>query len=516
MANKALFRSGRELKRANTWNRAGGRAYELEYREALAQLAMTGTLADAFYADADAQLEDVLTAAALVEPEFVAKTAVYARRRGHMKDTPALLMAALASLSPDHVARAFPKVIDNGRMLRSFVQILRSGATGRKSLGSRPKKLVQTWLNQASDELLLRASVGQAPSLADVIRMAHPKPVTKEREAFFAWLIGKPCDVALLPQTVQDYLAFRDCPKGARVPDVPFQMLTALPLTQRHWARVAERGGWQMLRMNLNTFLRHKVFEYRATRRMVARRLTDRDAIARARVFPYQLMAAWMNVDRTMPQEIKDALADAMEIALENVPEIAGRVVVCPDVSGSMTWPVTGDRRGSAARVTYLDVAALFAAAMLRRNPSARVMPFDTRVHEVEISPRDRVVHTAAALSSFCGGGTACSAPLVKLNAERAPADLVILISDNQSWIDNHGRGATRVMEQFNKLKRRCPNAKLVCLDIAPYADTPAHNRDDVLNIGGFSDAVFDLIADFAHGRLGPGHWIGEIEKVRL
>ncbi len=516
MANKALFQTGRELKRADAWNRAGGQAYALEYREALAQLAMTGTLADAYYADARAQLDDVMTVAGLVEPDFLAKTAIYARRRGHMKDMPALLLAVLASVSPQHLSQAFPKVIDNGRMLRNFVQILRSGATGRKSLGSRPKKLVQTWLNQASDELLLRAAVGQSPSLADVIRMVHPKPVSKHREALFAWLIGEPCDVALLPRAVQDHLAFRACPKGLPLPDVPFQMLTALPLTQRHWAKIAERGGWQMLRMNLNTFQRHGVFDIKSVRRSVVQRLANRDAIARARVFPYQLMAAWMNVDTALPQEIKDALADAMEIALGNVPEIAGRIVVCPDVSGSMTSPATGHRRGATSRMTCMDVAALVAAAVLRRNPTARVMPFDTQVHEADISPRDRVVETASKLSSFWGGGTACSAPLVKLNAERASVDLVVLISDNQSWVDNTGNGATRVMEQWNKLKRRSPNAKLVCLDIAPYTDTPAHTRADVLNIGGFSDVVFEMIADFAHGRLGPKHWVGEIEKTRL
>jgi len=55
-----------------------------------------------------------------------------------------------------------------------------------------------------------------------------------------------------------------------------------------------------------------------------------------------------------------------------------------------------------------------------------------------------------------------------------------------------------------------------VCLDIAPYANTPAHERPDVLNIGGFSDVTFDLIADFARERLGRDHWVGEIAKVRL
>ena len=88
---------------------------------------------------------------AKVEPAFVAKAAIYARERGHMKDMPALLLAALSTLDPQLFARAFPRVVDNGRMLRTFVQIMRSGAVGRKSLGSRPKAMVEAWLTPASD-----------------------------------------------------------------------------------------------------------------------------------------------------------------------------------------------------------------------------------------------------------------------------------------------------------------------------------------------------------------------------
>lgn len=516
MANKTLFASRKGMQRTNTRNQSGARAYKLSDRHTLAQLAATGCLNNTFYTDAQTQLEDLLTAATLVEPEFLAKTALYTRRYGFMKDTPAVLLAALASISPEHLSRAFPQVIDNGRMLRNFVQILRSGATGRKSLGSRPKKLVQAWLNNASDEMLLRASVGQSPSLADVIKMVHPKPASAEREALFAWLIGKPCDVRLLPKDIRDFLVFREGVSGVPVPNVPFQMLTNLQLTTKQWAKVAERGGWQMVRMNLNTFQRHGVFDFKTTRRIVADRLGNRAEVRKARVFPYQLMAAWMHMDKNVPGEIRKAVMSAMEHAIENVPELAGHVVVCPDVSGSMTMPVTGYRSGASSAVTCMDVAGLVAAAVLRKNRSATVMPFDTQVRKVNIRPHDPVVTNARKLASFCGGGTACSAPLVKLNRQKAYVDLVILVSDNESWADRaHGRG-TRVMEEWIKLKRRCPDAKLVCLDIAPYATTPAHERADVLNIGGFSDNAFELIAAFAADRLGPEHWVGQIEKVMM
>lgn len=516
MANKTLFASLKGAARADATNHAGGRAYRLSDRQALAQLAATGCMNQTYYADAQAQLDDLLAAAAAVEPDFLAKTAIYARQKGHMKDAPAVLLAALSTISPAHLSQAFGRVITNGRMLRNFVQIMRSGATGRKSLGTRPKTLIQNWLNRVPDEVLVNAMVGQSPSIADVIKMVHPKPANEKREALFAWMIGKPCDVRLLPEQVQAYLAFREGAKGVPLPDVPFQMLTSLPLEKRQWAKIAERAGWQMLRMNLNTFLRHGVLDMKTSQRKIARRLGDRKAIERARVFPYQLMAAWMNIDQRMPAAIRDAVADAMEIAIDNVPELRGRVIVCPDVSGSMTMPVTGYRQGSSSKVSCMDVAGLMAAAVLRKTPTARVIPFDTMAHKVSVSPHDRVVDNAARLASFYGGGTSCSAPLKLLNREKAKADMVILVSDNESWADRARGQGTSVMEEWAVLKRRCPKAKLVCLDIAPYATTQARERPDVLNIGGFSDTVFEIIAAFARDELSPEHWVGEIEKVKL
>jgi len=55
-----------------------------------------------------------------------------------------------------------------------------------------------------------------------------------------------------------------------------------------------------------------------------------------------------------------------------------------------------------------------------------------------------------------------------------------------------------------------------VCIDVAPYGTTQATERNDILNVGGFSDDVFKIIAAFAAGQLGAAHWIGEIEAVSL
>jgi len=299
---------------------------------------------------------------------------------------------------------------------------------------------------------------------------------------------------------------------------VPFQMLTALPLTKQHWAAIMEKAGWHMLRMNLNTFLRHDVFSVPGFAERLAQRLADAQAIKRAKAFPYQLMATYAAADQAVPSVVRDALHDAMETAVSNVPKLEGRVVVCPDVSGSMSSPVTGYRKGATSKMRCIDVAALVAAAMLRANREARVLPFEQKLVPIRLEPRDTVMTNARKLAAIGGGGTNCSAPLVQLVAERAKVDLVLFVSDNQSWVDMHGngRGETAMMAAWTRLKAFNPKARLVCIDIQPYGTTQAVERDDVMNVGGFSDAVFEAIAAFAKGETGAEHWVAQIEKIDL
>lgn len=517
MANKSVFAAtvGRLLPKATARNLEGAKAYEYSDAHALAQLAMTGTFGHAFYQDAQGQVDQLAKLADAVEPVFLAKAALHVRAKGHMKDTPAFLLAVLARRDPALFAMVFDRVVDSGRKLRTFVQIMRSGQTGRKSLGSRPKAMVQAWLNAASDRALLAAAVGNDPSLADVIKMVHPKPETPERAAFYAWLIGKPADMVSLPQVVRDWLAFR-AGATAEVPDVPFQMLTDLPLTAEQWAQIAYKGSWQMLRQNLNTFDRHGAFAVPGVVDHVASVLRDPAKVSAARVLPYQLMAT-LTAATEVPAPLREALHDAMELAVANVPALAGTVAVCPDVSGSMASAVTGYRPGATSAVRCIDVAALVAAAVLRKNRGAMVLPFEVNVRETVLEPRDTILTNAAKLAALGGGGTNCSAPLAWLNAAKTAPDLVIFVSDNQSWVDaRNGGQATAMMAEWARLKARNSAAKLVCIDIQPYGTTQAAERPDVLNIGGFSDAVFAQIAAFAAGEMGADHWVGQIEATPL
>src|SRR6185295_10298599 len=201
MANKTLFASLREalIPQTDGVNSENAPAYALAPKQALAQYAATGCFGRTFYATADEQLTRVLELCDAVDPKFIAQIAIYSRTQSFMKDMPALLCAWLSARDARLHEAVFTRVIDNTRMLRTYVQILRSGVVGRKSLGTAPKRLVREWIANRDEDSLFRASVGQSPSFGDILKMVHPKPADPRREAFYGYMLGRPHDPAKLP-----------------------------------------------------------------------------------------------------------------------------------------------------------------------------------------------------------------------------------------------------------------------------------------------------------------------------
>ena len=519
--NKQLFSK-------KTHNEAGGPAIAFSPEHALAQYAVTGTFHGTFYASDAEQLEKVKELAASVAPELVAKIAIYCRKHGRMKDVPAFLVAHLATRDVALMLRVFPQVIDDARMLRAFVAIVRSGVTGRRSFGSAPKRALRAWFAARTPETIFRQSIGQSPSMSDVIKMVRPPPRNDKgeadavREALYGYLIGKNVDRAHLPPLAIAYEAFKS--SGGPLPDVPFEMLTALPLRKEHWTDLAKRMTFGQLRQNLNTLFRHGVLSDAAMVEDIAERLEDPEAIRRSRTMPYQLLAAHRAVDEKLPRPIVQALGRAVEHAVGNVPAVPGTVALCPDVSGSMHSSVTGHRGSATSKVRCIDVAALATAAFLRRNESAKVIPFSDHVVPLPqpLNALDSIVSNAKLLSSLPSGGTACAAPLRWLNENDEAPDLVVFVSDNQSWADfrisrsQSGSSGTLMSDEWNRLRKRNPRAKLVLIDLQPNGTTQVDNRDDVLNVGGFSDAVFDVVGAFVGQGTGGEGFLGAIQAVTI
>jgi 60 kDa SS-A/Ro ribonucleoprotein len=591
MANKSLFASmlGR-LPKADAVNEAGGLAYKLEPKHALAQVAATGTFGNAFYSTADTQLDEVLKLIDEVDDnQYLAKLALYAREKAFMKDMPAALLVALSVRDTELMHRVFDRVVDNGRVLRTVFQMIRSGqfkrntdkneaGRGRVGLSSSVQRAFQRWLNTASVGKLLSASIGNDPSLRDILRMARPTPKDNARRAMFGWLTDKsifegvsnggasggedgstkgntpgkgkkwaPATEADLPVEVQSLIAYRNSESeeaqaliAGGLDNVRWDLLSDAAKGPKVWAALARKMGPQALRMNLNTLLRHDVFHVASSLRdedvslgetdlrdmvdYVADRIADESEIRRSKQFPYQYFAAYLNADDNVPQKIKTALHKAAEIACGNVPELPGPVVIGLDTSGSMSSAVTGNRgRGATSKMRCIDVAALFAAAILRRNPDSVVIPFDTSAYDAKMDPNDSILSIAERLAKYGGGGTDCSLPLVAANQKHAKRKFagIVLVSDNESWVGTGRHGSTGVMTAWEafvanqrKLAGKEANPKLVCIDLQPYQTVQACERADIMNIGGFSDSVFNVISAFLADN--NQRFVAEVEAIEL
>jgi 60 kDa SS-A/Ro ribonucleoprotein len=216
-----------------------------------------------------------------------------------------------------------------------------------------------------------------------------------------------------------------------------------------------------------------------------------------------------LNANDNVPQRIKTALHKAAEIACGNVQELPGPVVIGLDTSGSMSCAVTGQRygrgggQGATSKTRCIDVAALFAAAILRRNPDSVVIPFDTSAYDAKMDPNDSILSIAERLAKYGGGGTDCSLPLVAANQKHAKRKFagIVLVSDNESWVGTGRHGSTGVMTAWEVFVAN--QRKLAGMDAA-----------DILNIGGFSDSVFAHVSAFLADN--NQRFVAEVEAIEL
>jgi 60 kDa SS-A/Ro ribonucleoprotein len=97
-----------------------------------------------------------------------------------------------------------------------------------------------------------------------------------------------------------------------------------------------------------------------------------------------------------------------------------------------------------------------------------------------------------------------------------------VLVSDQESWVGSGRAGSTGVMTEWQTFVRNqvrlhgqgFAGPKLVCIDLQPYTTTQAPDRSDILNVGGFSDAVFSVVAAFLAED--NGRFVAEVEKIAM
>ncbi|MBN1310908.1 MAG: TROVE domain-containing protein [Anaerolineae bacterium] len=513
----------------NVYAKADGRnpegfpSFEHSLEEAYLQVLLTNTLTGTFYATEKKLLDESLSLhaeMALTDPGFMARAIVYARREGLMRLQPVVGLAYLAKADQALFKSIFSRVILTPGDLTDFIEIARGGVVPG-GIGRAIKSAVNDWLNGLSEYHAIKyARGGQGYSLRDILRLSHPKPAGEVRDAIFMWLTDAEKwqsteKQALTPQiTAFERLKRLDNgnsqAEARRLIDegrLPYEVVTGvLKPDVETWRVLMRQMPYLALLRHLNTLQRAGVLADGEAARYVAERLSSEEALRRARVLPFQIFMAYRMFEPVggSEQQVANALADALEASLVNMPTLDG-ICIAPDVSGSMTGQLT--RQG---KTRYADVAGIFAAALFRASPNARVLPFRERVVETRLNQRDSLMTTAERINQLVSGGTAISAPISYLLDHKVMVSSFIGITDNIEWAADQS-GNLGFLPTWHKYKNRvAPDARAFLLTIAPYRHAVAPTDEpDVHYIYGWNDVVLKYIGLMLEGL------DGQVETVR-
>jgi len=511
----------------DTVNASGGRAYSLTAEEILAKFAVTGCFGGTFYNSAEEALSELLGVLTEVSPEFIEKAALYSKKIGLMKDMPIfLILWGIRNHHQYDFRDSFKEIVNNTTSILRVTKIVTSNALGFKNFGSRLRRMLTTQLLSQPDYKLM-FETGNAPSVKDVINLLHPKPTTPATTEAFKYLAGDKSkmnkanlsDIAgLVLDLNQGNINFSDLSidsKAELAKKIDIRLFQNWKLDKKDWEVVAQNVNFMTALFNLNTFYRNDALNSKTALTKAVKNLSE--GAQKAKIWPYRLFTAAKNLAPGNPlaEYMPDILSTILKKNREklNLPQ---DITLCVDISRSMRNPITGVGHAKDSTVSSCDVAGIFAAMINSYCENTKIVVFNTVAKTVNISGDAFAI--ANEIGNMANGGTCCEASIMHLiNKTNARSELVIMISDNESWAQfyNHSKSASfnwygntisnpikGLREAWNSYKKLVPKAKLVLLDLTPTTTTQLLDGDSVLNLAGFNDNVLTLISEFANGNL--------------
>ena len=519
-------------------NHEGEPAFLRGAKERTIQVMTTNTLDGTFYASKSEVREgtvEALESMMQADPEFLAKAAVYARNNGLLQLAPILGLAVLSKAEDKKWFKAaFPHIICTPDNLRDFVSVCKSGEI-RTGLGGVAYEAVKEWLSTISEFHAIKYSgntrserkngtVVNKFSLKDMVTLARPKPENEDMDERFRWITrgaAKGAEIVHNPR-IKAYEALKkaetDEERCALIKEggLPWEVvIPSVPhMSPELWEALMTQMPYMALLRNINNLSKNGVLKSEDNVEYLVGRLTDAEAIKKAKILPFRLYEAYVAYENMYGEDsrIADALEEALEASFVNMPDLPGEVAIGSDVSGSM-----GGTISEKGVTRYIDICGVFTGALLKK-ASGRVhaLPFNYDVVKVDVSGQDRILTTANKIVQKCGGGTALGAPIENLMKRGQSVDTFIGITDNEDWAYGSGRAVNgSFLNSWRKYRASVnPNAQAYLVRIDPYAESVAPQGEPGVHfIYGWSDNVPAYIARDAAGKKNQ---VEEVEAVQL
>jgi 60 kDa SS-A/Ro ribonucleoprotein len=460
----------------NTVNFEGGRAFTQTAKLELVSVLLTTFLEDEFYRTEKPTTERIRELITKVgDPRFVAKAALYARNTYGMRSVSHLVAGELA------------KSVKGERWTKSFyAQVARRPDDVMETLGYHLAVYGRPVPNS------LKKGLGAALARFDEHQVAKYRREHGVFKMVDAVNLVRPKATAALSKLVRGELApaqtWETKLTQAGAGETADQVAAAKTQAWGELVRERKLGYLALLRnvRNILTQAPELVDE-------LCKQLADERAVRKSLVFPFQFLSAVEVLKQgnlSGAGRVMDALNQAIDHSLANVPNFGGNTLVALDSSGSMVGrPQT--------------IGSLFAATLVKAT-GADLMLFSDDARYVSLNRRDTTL-TAAQSIPFISGGTNFNAIFQRANRAY---DRIVILSDMQGWV---GGGAP--LQPFADYKTRYSvTPRVFSFDLKGYG-TLQFPQERVYCLAGWSDRVFEMMQKLDRD---PEALVRDVESVPL
>jgi 60 kDa SS-A/Ro ribonucleoprotein len=445
------------------------------------------------------------------------------------KNDPALFALALATAYGDDFTVSYAyqnlsKVARIGTHLFHFAEF-------RKLVGgwgSGMKRAVGRWYTEKdADQLgyqLIKYRQRDGWTHTDLLRLAHPRPLSDRQDALFAW-VTKGTEVPLLPRIIEGFLKIQKADNAKAA--VGFINEYGLPREAVPTEFLNDKNVWEALLyagnhgMPLGAMIRNlnKMTAVGLLQPMgeatsfVSEKLLGEEGIRRSRIHPLAVLNALFtyssggggrnvshygrgfktktNLSWKPLQPIVDSLDETFYISFGNVEPTNKRVMLALDISASMTWSLVG---GTMLTPREAAGAMAMVTARTERPNSYMIMAFSHGIEQANVSPRQRLDTVIKNINGLRAGGTDCALPMTEALKKKWPIDSFVVYTDSETWYgDIHPFQALRKYRN----KMGIP-AKLVVVGMEANGFSIADPKDaGMLDVVGFDTAAPNVISDF-------------------
>lgn len=248
-----------------------------------------------------------------------------------------------------------------------------------------------------------------------------------------------------------------------------------------------------------------------AVNKIVAK-LTDKKEIQKSRLLPFRFYSAYLEVCELPTskgkRQVLDALVEALDLSIDNLPNIDGYSAILIDTSGSMRTRIS-----SKSVVSAKDIACLLGAICFKKG-IADVYVFANNCSLVnKVSKKSTIIDIMKELNSiYVGGATHLDTALEAVKSQGVKYDNLIILSDgdcyrttgrNSFTFDSYWSGYSTDSNISSLIKKGI--IKKVYVNNLVGNDFAIVNTDDYRKnlITGFSEKIVDVIN--VYSALGTG-----------